>query len=1384
MDAFDPLTRAWFAERFGAPTDVQARAWPRIAAGEHLLATAPTGSGKTLAAFLWALDRLVTGAWEGGAVRVLYVSPLKALNNDIGRNLLTPLRELTTALGDRARPVHVHVRSGDTPTSERRRFATSPPEILVTTPESLHLILTSPRARENLRTVRTVILDEIHAVAGTKRGSYLMAGLEHLVSLSGEVQRIALSATVEPLAEVAAFVGGRGRRVATERATTTKEVQCRIDWTARAPAADSIWPSIVDHCKERLEHNRSTLFFVNNRASSEQLAAWINEGAPEPIAYSHHGSLSREIRALVEERLRKGTLKALVATSSLELGIDVGYLDEVVLVQTPRTLNAAVQRIGRAGHGVGEVSRGRIVPLYPTDLLEATVLAPLVVAQRVEPVRPVRAPLDVLAQCVLSLCAVEERTPDDVFAIVTRAAPYQELQRVVFDRVIAMLRGRYADTRLRELQPRLRLDPETGRLRAAGGVLQTLYRSGGVIPDRGYFTLRVEGSNTRLGELDEEFVWERRPGHQFVIGTQVWRVHRIDRNDVFVVPGGEGRAAAPFWKAEVQPRDWPLCAAIADFLQTAETTPRAELEPLLRTQFALEQEAAQSVLSLLDDQKRRSRAPLPHRWHVLIERVEGAGREGELTQIYVHARWGGRMLNPLSLAWSALLEDMTGSAVEAFSNDDGVVLSLPGAIDESSLFSLLDGVSIATLLQRDLGASGFFGTRFRECAGRALLLPRGMPGKRVPLWLTRIRAQKLMTAVAPYQDFPILAETWRTCLEDEFDLVGLRERLDEVADGRITVTCVTSPSPSPLAGNLAWRMTDRYMYDQIERPVAGAARMSADVMQDVLRDTALRPQLDPELCASFAVKLQRTAPGYEPRDAAEFVDHADERLLIAAPPDTPGLLAHLDGFTTRGVKARLERAATDDHALVDVVRQAMEGFGPVTPAFLADRFNLARARVALALEELVREECVIAGPLRRGAEDTEYCDAENLERLLRMQRNSRRATVRPKPLATLAPFLAQVQGVGRAADDLRAPLETLFGYPLSVELWEQTVLPARVANYQPQDLDALFAQGDLVWFGAGKQKVAFAFHDEIDLFAEPLRPEDRESPVPSPGRFDFFEIQQRTGLQGDALTQKLWEGAWRGAVHNDTFAALRQGAAARYRAAGAAGKRSGWRAWRSSRPLSGNWRVLPRGDDALDRLDALEQDKRRVRQLLARYGVLFRALLGHELSPSRWGRLLTALRLMELSGEVLAGQFFDDIDGLQFLDPRWISWWSAAPSSRVVAFAASDPASLCGLGLPLDLPPRLATTHLVYEGSSLVLVARRKGREIDAHKEVTVEHIRAWLRSSVRETRYVQVLNGEPAVGHALENLFRDAGFQRDRAELVYERRFDSDDDAGTVPTL
>lgn len=1440
---FDPRIAGWFAAQVGAPTDIQERAWPRIAAGEHVLAVAPTGSGKTLTAFLCAIDRLATGAWPTGRVSVVYVSPLKALGADVRANLLLPLagiRRAFEAAGTVLPPIRVETRSGDTSAEARRRMLRKPPEILVTTPESLNLLLSSQGGRGMLGDVRLVILDEIHAVAGTKRGVFLLSAVERLALLAGEFQRVALSATVSPLPTVAAMVGGflpdpdepaalSPRPVAIVSSPARKDMDLRV---RQVP-----WPegdrdggyvkAVAADIRERIRRNRTTLVFVNNRKLCEKLARLINDddaNAGDILAYAHHGSLARELRQSVEARLRAGELKAVVATHSLELGIDIGAVDEVLLVECPPTVSAAVQRIGRSGHRVGEVSRAVFLPTSEKDLLEAAVMAKAASARDIEALRPVMAPLDVLAQTLVAMCGVEAWPVDALYQAVRRAWPYRDLSRAAFDLTLGMLAGRYGATRVRELAPLLAVDGLTGLVSARKGALLRLYASGGVIADRGYYALRrVEGA-TRLGELDEVFVWEARLGQVFAFGAQNWRIERITDADVFVSPAPAGMVPAPFWLGDPKARDRHFSALLADFLEEADARladPGFEEE--LRREHFLEPEAAAALLAYLRRQREATGTGLPHARHLVVE-VTATGPGGAPgSQVILHAPLGLAATAPLGLALEAALAETLGESAPVYAGNDCLAVTLPGDLDPARILEALPPGRVEGLLRRRLEGSGSFGAAFREAAGRALLLPRDGFGKRQPLWITRLRARKLLAAVAGYGDFPMVLEAWRTCLADLFDLDALRRFLEAVQAGAIAVSFVRTRVQSPFAADIVWRHVTEYMYLTDAGTAAGPTGARPDLVAEVARGPS-RPAVPESVARAFVAKRQRLFPGYAPSGATEVLEWLKDRLVVTASQWRELLaaverdhgeaaealdkalmprLAHL--FPPGGGEPRLaalELAADAALALygdaslaVPLVAGARQGkraapaaeetaarreallaqwlsyHGPMPLPDMADRLGLAETVLADVARDMAEAGRWVSGQLVTGQDATLWCDAANFETLLRLARAARRPAVTALPAARLPYFLAVWQGLARPAGDaagLGDRLERLAGLPLPAALWETDILPARCRAYDPALLDAALAETGLAWFGAGVKKVLFMRPEDLDLagFAPP-RAGDGLFPDPRAG-YDFSALLEITGLAPQALAARLWEAAWKGEAACDALAVLRRGVAtdftpeAAFYATGRGGRRTVRRTaparFAASLPAAGTWRRLRVPAPPGDALAGEELAMDRARLLLSRYGILCRDMLAREGAAFGWPGMFRALRRMELSGEVVSGEFFAGLAGPQFATARAVrlvegglgggeAWWCAG----------RDPAAAWGLGEAaggVALPRRAAGCAASFVGARPVLALSAGGGRLETVLDPDDPGLPAalaplenlLLRRVLPEARVtVATINGQPA---------------------------------------
>lgn len=1505
LKLFHPLVGKWFAGQFGSPTDLQENAWPKIAEGEHVLISAPTGSGKTLAAFLWAIDRLITGKWRLGRTCVLYVSPLKALNNDVRRNLLRPLADLRKVFHDAGEPfpaIGVATRSGDTPQAERRRMQRDPPEILITTPESLNLLLSSKGGRSILTGILTVILDEIHAVVDSKRGTHLITAVDRLVALSGEFQRIALSATVQPLSIVAEFIGGyrmegnhcsprfTARPVQVVESSQKKEYRLSVRFPRAATGwneRDSFWQPFIDEIRRIVAKNRSTLVFANSRRLCEKITHLVNEGEPNPVAYAHHGSLSREIRNEVERKLKDGNLRAIVATNSLELGIDIGVLDEVVLVQAPPSFSASIQRIGRAGHRVGEVSRGTLLPIQPQDILQTAVLAAGILDRDIEAVHPVESPLDVLAQIIVSMVGVQARDIDELFARLRTSYPYRGLTRQQFELVLNMLAGRYARSRLRELKPRVAVDRSNNRVIIRKGALQDLYFSGGTIPDRGYFHLRHQESGAKIGDLDEEFVWEARIGQTFTLSTQNWRIERITHNDVFVLPAHPGAAAPPFWRAEESLRDFHLAERIGQFLEIAD----ARLDdPLFKQdltgRYCLDVVSAERLIDFLSRQREQTGCALPHCRHIVIEHVESGPGGYPGNQIVVHTLWGGRVNRPFAMALEAAWEERYGHRPEIFPSNDCILMQLPHDVSGDEILSLVRSSSIQGFLHRKLEGSGFFAARFRECAGRALVLTKRKMNERMPLWLSRLRSQKLMESVLEYEDFPILLETWRTCLRDELDMDSLENVLVELEAGDIEWSETYTGHPSPMAQTVTWPLINQYMYMGDESRSGKTSKLRGDLLHQVVLSPELRPAIASDLADRFEIKRQRLAPGYSPDGSLDLMEWVKERLLLPLsewqrllmaigsdheldtgellkplapnlvrihPPSDSGepLIAALEelprilfAFYGSGRSVRVEtldngrpvpRERLHDSDLAGeerdevcsvVLSQWFQYYSPKPLEFIQETLGIEHERLTTVVNGLIDAERLVGGRLLLESDGENLCDRENYEILLRLMRARARPTFDPLAIELLPLFLASFQGItdpARDMDGLFQRLEQLVCCPAAAELWESEILPARVQFYDPSWLDSVVQQSELHWIGGAGREICFCFESDLDLLREETEDgrrnhatkskagSEQTAPPESNGRstvaqlfrdpaarYDFSTLVDISNLEPAELNKRLWEAVWKGVVTNDTFAALRHGIENHFKVLSPAFKagrtrsrrrrpstRVAFSMWMGSMPLAGSWLRVPWPDGDDDLLEKEERNKDRARLLLDRYGILFRELLQNELPAFGWSTIFRALRLMELSGEVLTGYFFHGLPGPQFISHRAFRMLQGKlPEDSIFAISAADPASLCGVRMEAlrgKLPRRLAGTHLVYHGSRLVLESRRGGKSLVFHVSADDDSLQAYLglfqhlltrRFQPVRRIVVEQINGDDAARSPYADAFR-IGFDVDldfRNLVLYRR--------------
>ena len=1440
---FHPAVAEWFGAVFAGATTPQQRGWPAIARGESTLILAPTGSGKTLAAFLWSLNRLmfepVPDAHQ--RCRVLYISPLKALAVDVERNLRAPLAGISnvaTARGVAFHPPSIAVRTGDTPATERARFQRAPADILITTPESLFLLLTS-NAHERLRSVETVIIDEIHALVSTKRGAHLALSLERLERLvATPLQRIGLSATQRPLEEVAQFLGGAAPKTkANAKVTknTKKTSSAKADYAgsvhdefeddhavtyrpvtiidasapkklavtvqtpvedmaaigkpatpspglrgaseqpsgpaSRGPVAPSIWSSIHPTLVELIRSHRSTLLFVNSRRLAERLAGALNELAGEALVRAHHGSLARAQRTEIEDLLKGGHLRALVATSSLELGIDMGAIDLVIQIEAPPSVASGLQRIGRAGHRIDEVSEGIIFPKFRGDLVACAAVTAAMRGGRVESSRYPRNPLDVLAQQVVAMVAMERWPVDDLFRAVRSAAPFAELSRTIFDGVLDMLSGRYPSDDFAELRPRITWDRVNGFVTARQGAQRVAIANAGTIPDRGLYGVFLSGAEkdkARVGELDEEMVFEARAGETFLLGASTWRIDQITHDRVLVSPAPGQPGKMPFWKGEGPGRPVELGMAIGKMVRELRKRPRAEALAALAADHGLDALASANLMQYLDDQA-ASAGTVPDDRTILIEQSRddlGDWRVAVLSPL------GSRVHAPWAMAVTARIRDQAGVDVEVMWSDDGFVVRYPDGerLPDAALL-LPDPDEVEALVVRQLGSTAMFSARFREAAGRALLLPRRRPGARTPLWQLRKRASDLLAVAARYGSFPIILETYRECLRDIFDLPALTDILTRVRSRSIRVVHVESAKPSPFSTSLLFGYVANYIYDG-DAPLAERRAQALSVDQSQLReligDTELRDLLDAAALASLEADLQHLPERFHARSAdavhdlllhlgdlsgdeiaersqagvaaaavAELV--ASRRAIEVRIGSEPRLIAVEDAARfrdavgtplPRGLPDALLEAVADP--VSDLVRRYGRTHGPFISHDISARLGLGVAVVDATLRRLRDAGRVIDGEFRPGGRGREWCDAEVLRSVRQRSLAKLRQEVEPVDGGALGRFLVGWHGLSRpraGLDGLLDVIEQLQGVPLVASLLDREVLPARMRNYLPAMLDTLLGAGEVTWVGVeplGDRdgRIALYLTDQVG----PLRPPEALVAVRPPGLAEHdaaivaFLARQGASFFGplheaagggfpQETVDALWDLVWAGLVTNDTLHALRAYAAPPERA-----RRQGRPPFRSRRlvPLSaeGRWTLAPAATGT-----PTSWATAMANQLLVRHGVVTRDVAAMEQLPGGFSALYPVLRRLEETGRIRRGYFVAGLGAAQFAQPGAVDLLRHARDASdevTITLSSTDPANPYGILMPwpLDKATRTAGARVVLVNGQLAAWVGRGDRQL------------------------------------------------------------------------
>ncbi|MFT7579899.1 MAG: ATP-dependent Lhr-like helicase [Myxococcota bacterium] len=1373
LASFGKATQVWFANAFAAPTAIQTQGWPRIAAREDVLLLAPTGSGKTLAAFLYCLDRVGQLPLERPkGYRAIYVSPLKALVYDIDRNLRAPLAGIAQTAqntGLSFRSIAVDVRTGDTPQRERQRQSKHPGDILITTPESLYLLLGS-KARANFATVETIIIDEIHAVAPTKRGSHLMLSIERLAALcETPPQRIGLSATVRPPEAIAAFLtGGRGATlvntaepprldleivvpledmsrpvVGAEQSDRSGSILGIAQEDSLAPERKaSVWPSIEPIVLDLVQTHRSTIVFVNSRGLAERLAQNLNELAGEPLVKAHHGSIAHDQRTVIEEMLKHGELRGIVATSSLELGIDMGAVDLVIQIASPDSVARGLQRVGRAGHGVGQTSKARIFPKFRGDLLEAAVIAERMQAGAIESIQIPKNTLDVLAQQIVAMCSMDTWQLADLSALIRQCYTYRDLGDDGLVAVLDMLSGRYPSSEFADLRPRINWDRTTNTLEGRRGARYVSLVNGGTIPDRGLYSVFLgEEGGPRIGELDEEMVHEARTGDTFILGASTWRILEITRDRVLVAPAPGQPGKMPFWHGDGPGRPLETGRAIGAFVRELDAQKPASRDAWLAKGYPLDQLARRNLLAYVSEQKAET-GTLPTDRAITVERFRDELGDW---RICILTPFGARLHAPWALALESVLTTRAGFEVQSLWSDDGICLRFADTEEVPEYAQLaLEPEEVEDLVVERLGSSALFASKFRENAGRALLLPRRNPQGRTPLWQQRLRAQNLLAVAKRYPAFPIILETYRACLQDVFDMGALQEVLGGIRRREIRVDEVVTESPSPFARSLVFAYVAAFLYEgdaPLAERKAQALSLDRNLLAELLGQEQLRDLLDRDVIHEVEAELQwltsnRRATNPEDlhdllrRLGALTVASLQERSESPVEPwlstleqTRRAIALHVAG---RGCWVAVEDVAMYRDALGAVppsglprtllepvetplaaliIRYART-HGPFKLEPLVASLGLHREPIEVVVKGLVAAGRLLEGAFRPGESGTEWCEPEVLRKIRRRTLARLRKAVEPVEGAVLTRFLAGWQGLHETRGGLGRLTEAiaqLEGAAIPFSELEKRILPARVPNYDPRMLDELGAMGVIVWVGAGSLgakdgKVRLYRRDEAPALLAPTESEAFNEPLHAAilahlserGASFLTELQLRCKVddespQTKALMEALWDLVWAGLVTNDTFQPLRGLASpSKRRAPQGRARRLGARGVTLTRTAGGRWSHVD--DLRLGAPEATTAAHTKVVVLLERYGIVSREVAEAESLVGGFSAIYPILRTMEEMGKIRRGYFVEGLSGAQFAMAGAVDRLRGARNARgeaeVRLMAATDPANPYGALLP------------------------------------------------------------------------------------------------------
>lgn len=1342
LEDFHPVVSTWFTNKFGAPSPPQVQGWPVIASGKHSLILAPTGSGKTLAAFLWCIDDLFRALQNSkdtknsGGVHTLYISPLKALNNDIHVNLQEPLQGIaTTAQKMNYEPplIRTAVRTGDTPANVRQSMVKKPPHILITTPESLYLLLTSEKGRAIFHNLRYIIVDEIHAVCNNKRGVHLSLSLERLMGLcASEPVRIGLSATQRPLERVAAFLGGQqwlpGTNSPAPRAVTIVDCGQRkdLDLQVISPVADftdlpdaSVWPALIEKLYDLIMAHKTTLVFVNMRAQTEKIARQLNELHREKtndpngsqIALAHHGSISRDVRYQIEDTLKHGRIPAVIATASLELGIDIGSIDLVVQVETPKTVSSALQRVGRSGHLLKATSKGRIIPLYQADIDDAVAFTRFMLDSDIEETHVPENCLDVLAQQIVAEVAMRDWARLELYRLCTQSYCYRHLSENVFNTVVDMLAGRFADNPMRALQARLAWDRVNDKLISRRGSRLMAVMNGGTIADRAYYGVYLGESGTRLGEVEEEFVFESHVGDVFFLGNNEWRIDAITRDRLLVTPLSASRARPPFWKSEPLYRDFYISIKTGEF--RADLLSRTDPEHWLTSACHADADTAQNLMNYLKRQQELT-GNIPVHNRIIVEYFRDSVGE---PQFVIHAPFGGKVLGAWAVVLGAVLENRYNVQAQFSFDEDGILFRLLDVTEPPPLDKLLSLVpeEAEKILAERLLSTPLFAVRFRHNAARALLLPRSRADMRIPLWLQRLRAADLMQAVRNEPEFPLVIETVRDCLQEVYDMQNLALALRKIQNGEIRVEYVDTPTPSPMASGLLFRLLAEYMYDYDKaRTIGFAAEVSNELLAEVLLKETIPAIVTRAVIEKAEARWQHTLPETRAKDIEDLfaiieqlgpIDTEQLRERSRQDPDEwldmlqkdKRIINHqgaVSGWIAAGDSAMYAELHTPENALM-IIRRLLRAHGPVAASLLQAQTGLTADETENALAKLLADKEIVRGTLVEGEESEFYCDRGNFARLYRQAIVLRREAARPAERPAFQQFLFAWHHINRPEKSVQDLLRQYSGLGLPQRVFERELLRSRIIGEKQSAaglfdaMNAYIKSGDInvragrdsdasrtrLYFTArgdghilSDKDALLAGIDELDKDARTVLEFLRDN-----GASHYQDILDGTGLTAMQAETGLWQLALRGLAgcdRYDTFLRLlgmtvKNGeeviapdwheqirpawSAGLRRRAGQGSTRSGMR--EKQQRHEGRWYLTT--SFAVHGKEMNDQDRaeKQARLLLQRYGILVKEFYRLEGGLLPWARIFQALRKMEWSGEIRRGYFVLGLSGVQFALP-------------------------------------------------------------------------------------------------------------------------------------